>query len=309
MTGLKSTELARILRLKEINWRAVVEGGGPSVRTIRKFANNPGFRSSLEPNFQRVAADLLKPDLPWDVNWTEHLRKLREIASGSRGAPALETEYAVFVEGLYRSQQAVDDQPDLCAVLFGGWRNYLGALWFTHLYWLVLSGWGAEDALTTSKKEASRRATLTAKRMLLALREREGTVAELLRFKATANIVSAQWNPVLVAYRFSSPKLRKLVKDYDIIGLTRAHLAAFPRDEVAARNALGYASAFHHRWLYAEFERHLDGIDPALCQQIRDAPHSKNPRVRKQFDLDYEDYRQWVLEERPHADAPEEPAT
>lgn len=303
MTGFTPMEVVKVgsrIGLTYSDYEAV---GGPKTRIVQYFANDPAYRSGQENKLHRSAAALLARHLPWPIQWSFQLAELRRIAKSPAGAVALEKAYAPHVPMIYKALEMAHEDSEQKAKLFCGEGDYLGALWLSHLYWVSLAGWGAEQALTVDRAEAAQRAQATARMMLDALENKLGDVFTVLRFKAAANILVAEWNRIKPESRRGASGLRALVEELDIFEITLAQAEILPKNALPLVNALGVASAFHERWRYRDLEDLIAQADPKRINKIIIAPQSE-PKIQAQYDVDFDDYRDWVEEGRPVIGAP-----
>ncbi|MEO1193162.1 MAG: hypothetical protein AAFY02_15470 [Pseudomonadota bacterium] len=245
------------------------------------------------------AAILLQAaQFPWPPRWSEQSATLRRISEGLAGLIAMEKTFGPLVQILYRSLEVAHDDPEQEKKLFDSKGDYLGALWFVHLYWVRLSHWKHTDALAKDKKEAEQRATATARMMIKALKDLKGDVATILRYKASANILVAEWNAIRPEARRQSSRLQGRVEDLDFFNATLAQADIVPKNLGPLENALGVASAFHRREHYATFEDRIAKIDPERIQTILSPPET-DLDAQEHYNKDFDDFRQWVAEGRP----------
>lgn len=295
MTGLATKDLKSMFDAMNITLKEVCEEGGIAPRSLYSLLNEPKFRSTkLETKLHDYASEALALKLPWDQEWSTMLRRLKITSMGHKGAMAVEQEFGRDADTYHKILQVVAEQPDLRKKFFDDRRRYVGAIWFVHIYWLCLAGWGQAVPLETNKTTAKENAEAAATWMIHALEESSGIAIDLLRFKATMNVFIGQWNSIKAEHRSNSQRLRKQVADLNFFEVVDKKVALAPEDVVPLVNALGVASAFKERERYANLEARIEKIDSEKLTQIKHAPFSDDPHIKSQYDTDFDDYRDWA---------------
>ena len=254
------------------DWIAVVTGF--SVRTISNIKNAKGAKACRCPDvidqkgFENV-------ELPWPQDAHTQIRRIDRLMRANLWQEIHEC-YAFSAkhslnEASAMLQKDVEDVSTLWAhALFA--YSFHRAMQFSPIRHHIDIYRNCEEWCATTEI------------MLSLLNNRDEDWANILRFKVSANRVTAAWKHTNVSDRTSN-SMKALLKSTDYCAAVLEYNNLIPLDVVAPFNALAVASQFRARDQYAELHIRLCKAD----EKYADPLNIKD----EDFDDDFEDFKDW----------------